>query len=281
MVERLISGSSMNRRISKWEDVYGSIEKYLPNSYTQVPMGDPRYGKLNAATFLGREKHSTGLAPTWTAAQAPSAMGISYEGPGEIPVVTVNGSSDEFTTPDVAYFDGGDGTTDNAMSYFTWIRTNGTPAQWDELFSKWNNSGQLRQYLFRFDDAGFGFELRFFDESANVSRGRNGPGTGLVAGQLHQIGFTYSGDQSDANAGINLYVDTAIVDDGDVDTAGGYVAMESSAAPNEISGNIGGQGRFDGEIAGGPCGPIFTQTVLTAEEIAAIYRTQAAALGVL
>ena len=283
MVEQLISGSSMNRRISKWEDVYGSIERYLPNSYTILPMGDPRYGKLNAGTFLGREKHADGLASApWTVdAGSLSAMGITYEGPGEIPVVDFDGSSDYLRADDNAYWSRDDSGA-APVTFTTWVNLDADTAS-PTTWSKWNTATGREEYLLQVQE-GPKYRLLVSDESSGARDIRTVDSATGAVGQWHMWVVTYDGTGgADPLGGSNcvIYHDGVAVASSAEGSVSGYVAMENDIDRiNFGATNTGGNGFINGKVAGGPCGPIFTHTEMSAEEIAALYRIQAAALGV-
>jgi len=97
---------------------------------------------------------------------------------------------------------------------------------YDCLVNKWDNNGQ-REWLFRPGAGGGDWEFRLFDESVDVTRGRY-TGTVLTTAQWYHIVGTYNGDETDPNAGIDIYVNGVVSDTTNIDTVGTYTAMENS-----------------------------------------------------
>ncbi|MFC1623923.1 LamG domain-containing protein [Candidatus Omnitrophota bacterium] len=140
--------------------------------------------------------------------------------------LTFDGTGDYMEVADNDIFSIGNGTVDSPFSISLWMKA-GSLVQYDGVVQKWDNNNQ-REWLFRFGDSATGenWEFRLFDESADVTRGRK-TGVFLTTGQWYHLVGTYNGDESDPNAGIDIYVDGVVSDTADIDTAGTYTAMEN------------------------------------------------------
>ena len=79
-----------------------------------------------------------------------------------------------------------------------------------------------------------------------------------------------------------FYVDGVAISTDAESATGTYVDMENTSAAMAVAARATAADKYTGKMAFGPCGPIIGRPwEATAAEIAAIYRTQAAALGVL
>ena len=180
----------------------------------------------------------------------------------------LNGTDEYLTTPDDAFWTGGDASTDNAFSMGAWInmvdatkfrimiKTNDlTPAEW----SFTTDSNDLYG-LFLFDDT-----------TAAANQLRSTVDTAGTADEGKDIFVVATYDGSGTAIGVNVYRNGTLP--AQTRTLGGtYVAMHDTTALVKIGLDILGIDTLaNGTIYGGPLGPFFTQKVLTADEVLQIY----------
>jgi hypothetical protein len=88
---------------------------------------------------------------------------------------------------------------------------------------------------------------------------------------------TYDG--SATNAGMNLYKQGVDADDAN-GNSGSFTNMVAGAATLTLGFKVHPADIFNGLMAGGPLGPIFTQIELTADQVLELYQHDRALLGV-
>lgn len=136
----------------------------------------------------------------------------------------LDGSADEADLVDNARYSFGDGNNDEPFTILALINPDDTtPAAQNSIFSKWDldTDAQIREYTTYLSATNGYPTMELYDESANASIGR-ADNTALSSG-FHLVGFTY--DATEANSGINVFVDAVELDDADV-SGGSYTAME-------------------------------------------------------
>jgi len=115
---------------------------------------------------------------------------------------------------DIGDFDKASGGSGGTFTVMAWFKANTTGA-WDTIVSKWNNSGTLREWLFRINDASK-IEFRLFDESADETIGRY-YNSALSTGVWYHYACTYDGSTgSNSNDGVKIYENGIKVDDTDI-----------------------------------------------------------------
>ncbi len=115
---------------------------------------------------------------------------------------------------DIGDFDKASGGSNGAFTVMAWFKAN-TIGAYDTIVSKWNNSGTLREWLFRPNDASK-IEFRLFDESADKTIGRF-YNTAISTGIWYHYACTYDGSTgSGSNDGVKIYENGVRVDDTDI-----------------------------------------------------------------
>jgi hypothetical protein len=248
----------------QWRPIYAAHDRILGNTYTQVPIGDPHYGTQGLPTFLGRRKHTSGLAPTWT----PSERIDKFETPldltdynsfqGVVPILTLNGSDERITTPDATYWTRIDSASAGTFSFACWFIVGLSGAE-KNLFSK-SNAGSGEEWWISLNATEKVYVV-LRDESASVSATRVSDDV-IREGtdeDWHHLAVTYdsTGGSTAAN-GITMYLNGFLLPSTATNN-GSYVAMEDLTSKVSIGGLDDGSLWYLGSIAGGPLGPIFEQ----------------------
>ncbi|MCI0816402.1 MAG: LamG domain-containing protein [Chloroflexi bacterium] len=274
------SGGLLKLYQALWAPYYQAVLSVLGSTGVVLPLGDPHHGHPDATSFTTKGDEQV----TFTWSEAPSSFDTpldltdadSFQ--GIVPVVTFNGTDEEADTPDAAYWSGGDGTNDNPMSIAFWSKITDTPGA-RALLSKWGANGN-REWTFQVNVSD---KLQFYvsDDSAAVTANRTG-GAAIPMGRWAHFAMTYDGAGGAAAMDtVTLYVDGA-VHASSATNSGSYVAMEDQTEPVMLGAERAGgtpSQFFNGQIAGGPLGPSFAQTELTADEVRALYDLGRAALG--
>ncbi|HAL48932.1 MAG: LamG domain-containing protein [SAR202 cluster bacterium] len=183
---------------------------------------------------------------------------------GAIPVVSFNGTDEVAISAQDSHYSRDD-SIGQGMSIGAWVkRYNASRA--DMILSKWDESGQAREWRVYGSPASNKLVLSLYDEDADnqVTRISN---AGLSTGQWHFVVTTYDG-AGGANAmdGALLYADGSLATS-TPSYAPGYVGMQGTMGPAVIAAQFSGGNRFTEDVAGGPIGPFFVPRVLSAAEI--------------
>ena len=274
------SGGLLKLYQALWAPYYQAALNILGPTGIVLPLGDPHHGQPNATAFT--TKGDEQVAFTWS--EAPSSFDTPLELTGAdsfqgiVPVVTLNGTDEEAETPDAAYWSGGDGTNDNPISIVFWANITDT-ASARALLSKWGANGN-REWTFQINVTD---QLQFYvsDDSAGINANRTGSAA-IPMGRWAQFAMTYDGAGGAAAMNtVTLYVDGAVHASLAANN-GAYVAMEDQTEPVMVGAERAGgtpSQFFNGQIAGGPLGPLFVQKELSADEVRALYDLGRAALG--
>ena len=266
------SGSLLALNQVSWGPLYAAVLNLLGSTGTILPFGDPNHGQPNATTFttVGEEQ------VTFTWSEAPSAFdtGLDLTSPdsfqGTIPTLTFNGTDEEADSPDAAYWS----RVLTSASWGAWV--NLTDATSSSIMSKFTTTGNLREWRF-ITTSGDDLQVILADENAASNETIDTvTNTTLVQSVWSFLAGTYDGT-ADAT-GINLFLDGALAASTDTDAAN-FVSMRDTNSTVEL-GMANGTDFFDGQMAGGPLGPFFTQTVLSADAMLRLYQLGRAALGV-
>lgn len=253
-----------------WAPLYEARLTLLGSTGVIVPMGDTNYENSGRTTVttVGEEAAVFTYSEAVTAFDAPP----SVLGPGRIPTVTFNGTDEEADSPDAAFWSRAAG----AFSVAAWV--NLTDATSSVILSKYDAAGDTREWVFWLD-ASDKLQLILYDESvANNPTIDTEANTALTEGAWTHVAASYDGS-ADAS-GIVVYQDGVAVVSTDTDDAnfvnledlGGTVKLgHLDATPASL---------FDGLMAGGPLGPAFTQTELSADAFLRDYQLGRAALDV-
>jgi hypothetical protein len=277
MVAPVLASGSLSRLNSiKATSVYEAILNELGATGTIVPLGDPAY--RTAPTTWRSAAGVSGLeSAVWTASEAIEAFDTPPTRQGICPIITLNGTDEFFTSPDAAYWTRDDDGGANGFSAGLWHKL---PSQGggQKFISKWDGDNSV-EWSFEYISNRV---LRVFlkDDSANKTPRRDAD-AGLVADVWHQVVMTYDGGGgATAAAGIKLYSDGVLVASTGTEQAL-YVGMEDTAASLYIVARqlATPDLLMNGPLAGGPCGPFFTHSELTAAQVKNIYRHGKAALA--
>ena len=136
-------------------------------------------------------------------------------------------------------FSFGNGSSDSEFSISAWIYMN--DATTFPIVSKYSTSH--KEWFFKTDGSDK-LKLRLYDNSTGAYQGREYD-TALTSyeGKWTHVVATYSGDETDAEAGINLYINGGVVDDAD-SSSGSYTAMENKDGAVTIGAELAGTSKF-------------------------------------
>ena len=264
-----------------WAPLYEAVLRILGSTGVIIPMGDTNHENAGRTTVttVGEE------AAVFTYSEAVSGFDIapSVQEPARIPIISLNATDEEADTPDAAYWTRDDAGGANGFSIGFWANVTDTAAI-RVLLGTWDatNASELREWIL-FVDASDILTMLLFDESANVQT-KLVSDAAITMGSLRFFVMTYDGaGGSSAGDTIALYEDGVVL----ASTAtnnGSYVGMEDLATlptlgSNIVSGASAGD-FFSGSMAGGPLGPFFTQTELTADAVLRLFQLGRAALNV-
>lgn len=251
--------------------LYEKISDILGSTGTIIPLAD----QIDESPF---QPSSTvpDLAPTFSEAVSAWDTPFNFNDPdsyqGYIPFLTFNGSDEYVTYPDDAYLSRVE--TGNPFSVGAWVWFDDLAAN-SYIMAKYDSNEAIQEWfwMIRSDEKPL-IQLR--DDSAAVNIDYKAD-SGIATGQWHFVVITYdstggSSALSDNNSPI--YVDGAVVA-GTASNNGSYVAMEAGTSKLSIGGGLNGASLanpFTGKVAGGALGPFFTQSELSAAQIAHLYR---------
>jgi hypothetical protein len=191
----------------------------------------------------------------------------SFSSVNGIPVVSLDGATQGALSPDNAYWSPGDSHNDSAFRVVVWVR----PVNWGgNLFGKYELSGPRgREWLLQVESS---------DTVIGVVRDHSTNGVikprwiGLPPlNQWHMLAFTYDGSKN--MLGMRLWHNAQPVDNA-LTQHGNYIAMENTPSPVYLGYSMidGDRARFfEGELAGGRCGPIFTKVELNQSQLQSLY----------
>jgi len=215
-------------------------------------------------------------APTYTEAVSAWDTPFTFNNPdcyqGIIPFLTFNGSDEYLDYADDDYFSRDDGGSGEGFSIGWWsyhtvsgagatiCKTGGDPwgIEWIAGFSS-NPSNTAHLFI--------------FDQSTGGWHGRRDTDTPNHQNNQWEF-YVFTCDGSAAVTGLEGYYNGDFLTVGsfpEEQSSGSYTAMENYAGATI---NIGHRGVdfFPGRIAGGPLGPFYTHSVLTAAQVAHLYR---------
>ena len=227
-----------------------------------MPLVDVGIGGFTGTTFttVGSQEF------TFNWSEPPANFDTPPSTQGTVPVVTFNGTNEWTETTDAAYWTRDDSAGSGPFSMAFWIRP--TDVTNITLLGKQDTSNQ-EWYLRMGGNAKATMTL--VDNSANQATSRSSS-SALVADEWTFLVVTYDGSGGPTAAdGISMYVN-GVADNGAASNNGSYVGMEDKAGHVGLGHRIESRIElFAGQIAGGPTGPIFTQSELTASQVAQLY----------
>ena len=119
--------------------------------------------------------------------------------------------------------------------------------------------------------------MGLFDKSPNESPSLV-TDAAIAMGEWTFVVMTYDGTGGPtALSGMTLYVDGIVPAQTAIERTG-YVAMEDLTVGTTLGANIDGSLPFDGDIVGGPIGPIWTRKELSPGEVSDLFNLGAQAL---
>ena len=252
--------------------LYERVRTLLGSTGVILPIGDIDHEIEGNTTF----NTVGGLRATFTYSKDVTTWDVPpyLKGPGQVPIVTFDGVDEQAYTPDSTYWT----RALAAMSMGIWV--NLTDATSSTLLGKNTTSGDQREWFWHLaaDDK---VMIMCYDEDDAVAP--NGAiqtiqDVALTAseGVWTFLAATYDGS-ADAT-GLNLYQDGVLMASTDTDNAN-FASMRGGTSVVELG--VAEFGNFlDGAVAGGPLGPFFTQTELSAANIALLYTLGKSALCV-
>ena len=217
-----------------------------------------------------------GFGPTFTTVssgpqQFTFAWSNAFDVPpsvqGSVPVVELNGINESASTLNNRFWSRGDGSTDGPFSVGAWVSLNDT-TDWPIILGKFGSTNSTREWYFgvRSGDR----PLLVLGDNGNLSQGVVDSGIPLP-GAMNLLVATYDGVGGAAAAdGITLYVNGSVVASTATNQAG-YTAMSNLSVDVNMGQRADGVSYLDGSIAGGPCGPFFTHTELSATEVGDLF----------
>ena len=265
-----VSGSIVDYNGTYWTSALASVINILGATGVVFPFGDPLYGLSDAATFV------TAGAETFTC--TPSTPIDSWDTPfdqtdydqyqGVVPFLTFNGTDEYITTPDAAFWTGGDAATDNAFSVGAWI--NMVDATKFRIVGKGDDPSPL-EWLLTSSGTDFYVFVCYDNTAAPDNQLTSTIDTSATADEGKDIFIVATYDGSSTAAGVTMYRNGIAPAQTKVKGAT-YVAMHDSGGLPSIGAWTPGTDTFaNGKIYGGPLGPFFAQRVLTADEVLRLY----------
>jgi hypothetical protein len=287
----------------KWEPYYSIVKDVPGNASSLVDFGDElNAGDVDATSFTGMRFHANGLAASSTPQPATSAVALSgWDTPftlrdldnwlGLAPVLAFNGSNENADTPAAGtgeFWTPSTRSSDSAFSVGAWLNITDTAAR-RAVIAKWDDSGgsgnEKREWLLAIESDNKA-KLHFIDEDASAPSAPDRVTDAAVAqGSWIFLVASYDGGGGSTMAnGITFYVDGASVAS-TASNASNYVAMDVTAAdPTRGVYLVGSTPAmtfpFNGKMLGGPWGPFFVQSELTAEQVADYFQRMRMGVGV-
>ena len=272
-----------------WASLYEDIYGILGTAGVIMAMGDPAQGLPDATTFKTRAINpaTNEFTFTWSGSGGPHAFAApfdltnpdSYQ--GIIPVIESSGTADECDTPDAPFFSRDD-TSAEGFSIAMWVNVTDSAAQ-RTLMSKYRTTATAQkewELQVKADDT---LLMLLADESAGAAAFRTSDSAISMDTWRFFVATYDGGGGGTAAAGIILYEDAVVLASTATENSGGtYVGMEDLTAKVGIgAANTDGPGTrfYLGQMAGGPLGPIFRQSVLTPDEITRLYELGRRALA--
>lgn len=264
-----------------WAPYYEAVLNVIGTNGQIIPLGDTveEAGDRTTVTTVGDNQ------AVFTYSEAVSAFDTAPRivGPARLPLITFNATDEEADSPDAAFWTVDDAGGANGFSIGFWANVTDTAAK-RTLLSKWDitTSAEAREWelYVNTDDT---LVLELYDESANVAASR-ATDAAITMGSLTFFTVVYDGTGGATAAnGITVYSNGASI----ASTAtnnGSYVGLENMATVVGLGHDLNTSGAaanfYSGTMIGGPLGPFFTLTQLTADQALRLYQLGRRALGV-
>jgi len=281
----------MNSEIQEYNQLnallYQDILSILGSTGTIIPLGDPNHGKPDEAETdsIGAEQlaftANGGSGTGWSTFDGHNALADSdtfpYKFKGSLPIISLNGTDEYFSTPDAAYWTNGDGSNDTAFSVGMWAKITDTSTG-RTMVSKWDINSSFKEWQISWDTADK-ITFRLYDESASASVLREQDTATTKQGTWALYTATYDGTGgATAMTGGTLYENGVVVPSTASAPVGTYVAMEDKGASMFIGAqtNVTPSTFLPADIAI----PFYCKAELTLDQIKAIYNVSRPFLGV-
>ncbi|KKK79646.1 hypothetical protein LCGC14_2831410 [marine sediment metagenome] len=232
---------------------------------TIFPFGDSKH-LVAATTFktVGAEQVTCTYSKdplTWDS--PPSLQGL-------VPVLTFDGVDEEIDTPDITYFSRVNSTPgDDPMSLEVWV--NMVDATESTLISKWDHDQDRREWVLQLNGSDkIQFTVADEGEVGNPTLDTEAD-VAIGEGLWVCLGCSWTGSLTASP--IILYVNGIAVAQTSTDDAGFLAGPENTIALVRL-GNIGAVTKisfFDGLMAGGFLGPLYSQAVATPDQFLRSY----------
>ena len=240
--------------------------------YAIIPLGDALHESADRTTVTTVGSGAgAGLIFTYSEARTAFDTATRYlSNRLQLPFVTFNGTDEEADSPDAAFWT----RTLTAMSLGAWV--NLTDATGSAILSKYRDDGAAHEEWTFQASSGDDLEFILYD----TSEAENPTITTVTDTALSQDVWVFCVGTYDGTAnatGLDLYVDQALAASTDVNNPG-FLQMDDTAGTVKLGHRNATPGLlFDGQMAGGPLGPFFTQQKLNASQIARLFRIGKAA----
>ena len=268
-------GAISSEQKTLWAPLYESVLTIIGSTGVIIPLGDTNSEAANRTTCTTRGEEQA----VFTYSEAVTSFDTipTLLGPGQTPIISFNGTDEEADTPDATYWSRGTGVADSVFSVGAWVNITDT-ATTRTIFSKWQTAANSREYVF-FIGTTEVISIYMRDESAAVNATRD-TDTALTTGSWRFVVVTYDGGGGATAANGLVIYDNGAVKASTATNNALYVAMENTAVTPSLGKITDPTQYFAGSMAGGPLGPFFTQTQLSADAILRLYQLGRAALGV-
>ena len=207
------------------EAVYQALLEVFGSTGLLPPLADANH-EASPTTFSAlRASVALGAAPVWTyGPEDPDSYDTAPDRTANIvPVLHLNGSDEEITSPDADVWTRGDGAVDFAFAGQLWFKI--SPAGTIDVFlAKWDqtSAAEAREWQL-YSDASDILHFNCYDESANAQIGLK-TSAAVTTNVWHHLAWTKS--TGITSAALNLWVDAVDVATA-VDESGAYVATEN------------------------------------------------------
>lgn len=267
-------------RSSLWVPYYNAVDELLSVNSTGllVPFGDRNHEDSPTAPTKVTTTGAQQVDFTFTnSGRHLWETALTYEGPGQIPMLHFDGSTDWMETPDAPHWNDTAGSSEPSYNLALWVFVIAGASQLG-LFMKTPNPGTTGTDWAAFIDSSERFEFRVADDLNNAYIGSR---TSVLSPGWHWLTVTKHDDGITA-ASIITYVDGEANRSDNI--AGSYTDQQDGTTVVRIGAESDGGSPNNNPIAGGSHGPLFEPVgagaVWTPEQIRTFYQRQRVGLGV-
>ncbi len=267
-------------RPSLWVPYYNVVVKNygLNDSGLQVPFGDPNDEDSPTAPTKVTTRGAEQVDFTYTnSGRHLWATALTYEGPGQIPVLNFDQSTDWAESPDAPFWNDTAGSNEPSYCWALWVFVV-AGASIHSLFTKTPSLGTAGTDWGLLLGSTEVFTGRIYDDSAAAFIGSL---SSVLSGGWHYLVATKHDDAA-TSASVISYVDGEADRSDDAD--GTYVTQQDGTVVVRIGAESDGGFPNGQSIAGAGHGPIFKNVgagaVWTPDEIRSVFQRQRVGLGV-